>query len=51
MHEKYGVKIELSGVPFLNHELEASMTAFLTKLGDGAANMLDDDTSARTSQP
>ena len=46
MHENYGVKIELSGVPFLNHELETSMTAFLTaELGDDAAKMLDDDTS------
>jgi len=47
MHDRFDVGIHLSGVPFLNHELEASMTAFLNaELGDGAARrVLDDDTS------
>ena len=47
MHDRFDVGIQLSGVPFLNHELEASMTAFLNaELGDGAARrVLDDDTS------
>ena len=46
MHEAFSTRLQLSAVPFLNHELETSVTAFLNaELGDGAARLLDDDTS------
>ena len=47
MHGNFDVHVRLSGVPFLNHELETSITAFLrSELGDDADMLLDDDTSA-----